>query len=636
MLKGKEEKHKIIVCKRIVGRKSNQNYLLYGCFSVSFQLRCRTMITKCVQFARDLSISKKLWGAMFVVNLIIVLIIVSFSTRLSSKVIIRQASEESHRSLSQIADKLDLSFETYETYTKMAIANFSLKNDLTHSDTSRASVMYDFDETTNIVEALRTFVTPRTDIESMGILSFTTGKIYSTNDETLLINGSNAMIADITESLDLTNLVAVGSPRKQMIQGVSTQEIYTLPLFMKVYDGYSGAPYGLIESDIPLSLLVDSFSKSRIGKRGEVFVIDDEGYIVVHHDETKITSKLGEKELEFCLSFTGEAKIFKDTLSYEVLHYPRTGWHIVNIVPYDELLAPSRRLQLELVLLGLFSMIITVFASFFISQTITKPLRKMENSMSLFEDPAERVYVNVPGKDEVGRLADVYNQMIDRISNFVKQDLLRQKQMQQYELSLLQSQMNPHFLNNILENACGLIELDRKEESIALILATASFYRSVLSGGELISTIEQELRTAELYIQIQNVRYNGKIQFSIKAEPGLLHYPIVKFTLQPLLENAIYHGLKKKNGVWKLSLVVASENDDIVITLSDNGVGKESEILERLLLEDPFLPKTARQHIGVSATHKRLQLLFGEQYGLKYSSKIGKGTTVYVRIPKEA
>ena len=94
--------------------------------------------------------------------------------------------------------------------------------------------------------------------------------------------------------------------------------------------------------------------------------------------------------------------------------------------------------------------------------------------------------------------------------------------------------------------------------------------------------------------------------------------------------------MKRKKGIWQLSLVVASENDDIVITLSDNGVGKESEILENLLLEDPFLPKTARQPIGVSATHKRLQLLFGEQYGLKYSSKIGEGTTVYVRIPKEA
>ena len=594
------------------------------------------MSTKLFQFVRDLSISKKIWGAMLFINLIIVLIIVFFSTRLSSDVIIRQASQESRRSLSHIADKLDLSFETFETYTKMAIANFSLKNDLTHSDGNKISVMHEFDETTTIVEDLRTFVTPRTEIESMGILSFSTGKIYSTNDENLLMQRNDAMISAIAESLDLTTLVAVGSPRKQMIQGISTQEMYTLPLFMKVYDGYSGAPYGLIESDIPLSLFVDSFSKSRIGKRGEVFILDDKGYIIAHHDSTKINSKLEEEELAFCLAFVGEAKIFKDALSYEVLHYPRTGWHIVNVVPYDELLAPSKKLRLELILLGLFSMIITVFASFFISQTITKPLRKMENSMSLFEDPAERVYVNVPGKDEVGRLADVYNQMIDRIANFVTQDIFRQKQMQQYELSLLQSQMNPHFLNNILENTCGLIELDRKEESISLILATASFYRSVLSGGELISTIEQELRIAELYLQIQNVRYNGKIQFSIEVAPDLMHYPIVKFTLQPLLENAIYHGLKKKKGIWILSLVVASEENDIVITLSDNGVGEELEILEKLLLEDPFLPKTARQPIGVGATHKRLQLFFGEQYGLKYSSKLGEGTTVYVRIPKES
>ncbi len=572
---------------------------------------------------------------MFVINLIIVFAIVFVFTRLSSKVIINQASQESHRSLLHIADKLDLSFETFETYTKMAIADFSLKNELTHSPKAKPPIIHDFDEIINVNEGLRTFVTPRTEIESMGIFSFSTGKIYSTNDETLFSQCSDTMISSIRDSLNLGNLVIVGRPRKQMVQGVSNQEIYTIPLFMKVYDGYSGATYGLIESDIPLSLLVDSFSMSKIGKRGEVFIIDDEGYIVAHHDSSTINTRLEEDERAFCLNFTGNAKIFKDALSYEVFHYSRLGWHIVNVVPYDELLASSRKLRLEFVMLGLLSLIITVFASFYTSSTITKPLRNMETSMSLFEDPAQRVYVNVPGKDEVGRLAVVYNNMVDRIANFVEQDFIRQKKLQQYELSLLQSQMNPHFLNNILENTCGLIELDRKADSIALIMATASFYRSVLSGGELLSTIEQELHITNLYLQIQNVRYNDRIMTTIEVEPGLEHYPIVKFTLQPLLENAIYHGLKGKQGVWRLSLYVVSEKDDIVIILSDNGLGMQPKVLETLFSEDPFSPKKGRKGIGVGATHKRLQLLFGEQYGLKYTSHLGEGTTVFVRIPKE-
>lgn len=594
------------------------------------------MITNLLQYLRDLSISRKIWGAMFVINFMVVLLIISFSTSLSSKVIISQASQESHRSLSHIADKLDLTFETVGTYTKMAIANFSLKNELTHQDRSREPVIHDFDATTSIVEDLRTFVTPRTEIESMGILSFATGRVYATNEETLLKHSDEVMIAHIAESLDHTTLMGVGLPRKQMVQGVSNKEIYTLPLFMKVYDGYSGAPYGLIEADIPLSLFIESFSNSMIGKRGDVFIFDDDGYIIAHRDSERIATKLDAQELAFCLSFSGEAKVFKDALSYEVLHYPRSGWHIVNIIPYDELLAPSRKLRLELILLGLLSLIITLFASFFISRTITKPLRKMETSMSLFEDPAQKVYLEVEAKDEVGRLAKVYNQMLDRIATFVKQDLLRQKQMQQYELALLQAQMNPHFLNNILENTCGLIELDRKEDSLALIMATASFYRSVLSGGEVVSTIEQEVRTAKLYLEIQNVRYNGAIEFTVEVAPGLKHYPIVKFTLQPLLENAIYHGLKMKKGRWILSLVVHSEEDAIILTLTDNGVGMDAKTVASLMLEDPFLPKEAGASIGVCATHKRLQLFFGEQYGLEYSSSPGEGTTVQVRIPKEA
>lgn len=259
-----------------------------------------------------------------------------------------------------------------------------------------------------------------------------------------------------------------------------------------------------------------------------------------------------EKELAYLKNLPLDKGIFQNEVFQETSEYEPLNLLIVNKVNFSKMLGPAKNIQKQMVFLGLIVLVISGFIYYLFSYSVTKSIRKMISTISSLENLDKLKYISENGNYEVTQLAKVYNEMIDRIAQAAKQEKERQVQIKQYELTLLQEQINPHFLNNILENACGLMELDRKEDSVSLIMDTANFYRLILSGGDIIIPLSQELSIAETYIKIQNVRYNGKIDFAINIPESLLHRKIVKLTLQPLLENAIRHGLRYKKGEWKI------------------------------------------------------------------------------------
>ncbi|WP_320128964.1 sensor histidine kinase [uncultured Sphaerochaeta sp.] len=580
------------------------------------------------------SIARKIWVIMFLISLSTLSVVIFISSRLSSRVIIDQAKKASSKNLYYISEKLDMTFQDIETFSKMAIADSSLQEELFFSDQEADEVNY-YNKNNTISGILRTFVKPRTDIESMSILDFNSGSVYSTINTSALTELPAEKIEEIKNSLNPGNLVVWGDPRTQVSPNAGTQEIYTVPIFMKIYNGYSGAPLGLLESDIPLYLFSESFTENDTSKSAELYILDKNGTILANRDPQKILGKFSKEEVAFCLASIGAPQIMHNTSLYEARTYAASKWLLVSIVSLNDLVSVSHPLIMRLLLLGVLSLFITLIVSYYLSNSITKPLRVMEQSMSGFKDPVSLQHVPVIGTDEVGRLATVYNEMIDRIAMSIEQNNAEQKQIRQYEISLLQAQINPHFLNNILENISGLVELGRQEESLSLIMDTASFYRSVLSGGEVMVTVARELEIANLYLRIQNVRYDNRIHFHIDVKDSIKDAPIVKLTIQPLLENAIAHGLKKKEGDWFIAIDGEPDGSDVVLTIKDNGVGMDDQTLWMILEKDSNSSWNTRKKVGVYATDQRLKLAFGEWYGLSYVSEQNVGTCVTIRLPGE-
>ena len=219
---------------------------------------------------------------------------------------------------------------------------------------------------------------------------------------------------------------------------------------------------------------------------------------------------------------------------------------------------------------------------------------------------------------------------IEQLIQNVKEEEERQNKMQ---FQLLQAQINPHFLYNTLDTIVWLVESGKNQEAIGLLTDLSVFFRTALSKGEDIITLKDEVRHTESYMGIQQIRYRDILDYEINLPENLANIKIPKLTLQPLTENALYHGVKEKRGKSKIEINFLEQGEDVLIVIHDDGIGMVPEKLKEL--QENLRNGTRRSGFGVATVHERVKLYFGEKYGLNISSVYGEGTTVQVLIPKK-
>ena len=217
-----------------------------------------------------------------------------------------------------------------------------------------------------------------------------------------------------------------------------------------------------------------------------------------------------------------------------------------------------------------------------ISREITKPIRSLRDSMRKVQNGQFDTHVEVITENEIGSLGRSFNLMTSEIQALMEQNVYEQKQKRKSELKALQAQINPHFLYNTLNSVSSLIKMNCPDEAFIMIQAIGTFYRTSLSDGKTLIPLEQEITNIENYIKIQKVRYGNKIEYEIDIENEILQEWIVKLTLQPLIENSIYHGIKEMRGKGIIRIKGWKEKNKVFIQVSDNGLGIPEEKLEEL------------------------------------------------------
>jgi two-component system sensor histidine kinase YesM len=226
--------------------------------------------------------------------------------------------------------------------------------------------------------------------------------------------------------------------------------------------------------------------------------------------------------------------------------------------------------------------------------------------------------------------------MVKEIETLVEDIHKEQENAKDAELRLLQEQINPHFLYNTLDAIIWMTEAGENQKAIQIIQELSSFFRISLSKGQSEITIQNEREHVKNYLEIQRYRYQDILDFEIDFEEGILEYHIQKLTLQPIVENALYHGIKNKRGGGSIKVTGNEEGDDIVFTVQDTGKGMNEEELERLrsLIAGNIVVEE-QNGFGMANVEKRLQMQYGAAYGIKVDSTLDEGTTVTVRIPKQ-
>lgn len=288
------------------------------------------------------------------------------------------------------------------------------------------------------------------------------------------------------------------------------------------------------------------------------------------------------------------------------------------------------------ILMVVFLSVLAVMLSVYITGTITKPVEELCRVTERVGRGEFSARADDEGSNEIAILGRSFNSMIAQIGQLVENIRKEQINSRNLELRLLQAQINPHFLYNTLDNIVWLAEDGRTEDVEAIVTALSRFFRTTLSGGRDFIRIREELDHIEAYLSIQAFRYRDILSYKIDIPERFHEYAIIKMTLQPIVENALYHGIKNKRGMGEIRIGIEEGQDNLKLFVEDDGIGMTEEELVRLLRIVDGMEKPGEDNAGFGLANvaERLRLSYGEQYGLSIISTYGKGTKVEILIPK--
>ena len=239
------------------------------------------------------------------------------------------------------------------------------------------------------------------------------------------------------------------------------------------------------------------------------------------------------------------------------------------------------------------------------------------------------------GSYEVEHLGKSIKNMLGRIKVLMSDLVAEHNAKRKSEFDTLQSQINPHFLYNTLDIIVWMIENENSDKAVNIVTALAKFFRISLSKGKNIITVKDEVEHVRNYLMIQNMRFKNRFEYSIDVDEEVLSYSSLKLMLQPLVENAIYHGMEFMDGDGEIDVKVFKEDDSLYFTITDNGLGMSEDMVETLLSKD-FVPSKKGSGIGVKNVNERIKLYFGSEYGLKVESEPDEGTKITIHLPAVA
>lgn len=486
-----------------------------------------------------------------------------------------------------------------------------------------------------IEEQFRTLSKARPDICNIGIYRSGEKYIFNYNDSKLNPYTNLTLLDWYQKTLLAEGGTYLSSSHVQTIVEGSYNWVITLSNTLK--NPNTSTREGLLFIDLNYNTIRDVCENINLGKKGYVFILDEEGGILYHPRQQLLYSDLKEECIEQVLQLDENNHSFITTDAdgsklYTAATSDKTGWTVVGVAYLSELNKKESQTRLIYILMALLLFFCALLISSLLSKAVTKPIQTLQNSMSkVVKGEFDTALVPETAQNEIGDLTHSFNLMTQQIQSLIAQNTEEQRQKRKIELMALQSQINPHFLYNTLDSIIWMAEMGDSQDVVLMTAALAKLFRQSISNDEELVTIRQEIEHIRSYLTIQKMRYKDTLDYQIQMDDDILDYKIVKLTLQPLVENAIYHGIKFKEGIGTVHISGSMDEEYIMLVISDNGIGMTKEQLAHIF--EPKSPSQKSSGIGINNIQNRLHLYYGEQYGLEFESEEQIGTTVYIRIP---
>ena len=403
----------------------------------------------------------------------------------------------------------------------------------------------------------------------------------------------------------------------------------------KIVKNADGVPAGVLLIDLKYNVIRDLCAKIKLGENGYVFILNGSS-IVYHPHQQLIYANIKQESSDIVSRDPRESFTTRNDTTgryYTVETSKKSGWKVAGTYDLKEVIIYKRMINNTYFLLFLAFCAIGFFVSKKLSGMLTKPIKQLMAGMRRAEQGEFDTKVNITTEDEIGRLAGVFNTMLAHINELVEKNKDEMENKRKSELKALQAQINPHFLYNTLDSIVWMAEMGKSEDVVEMTMALSNLFRSSISDRNELVPLETEIQNIQSYLTIQKYRYADKLNFKIDIPNELYHCPVIKLILQPLVENAIYHGIKEKDGPGTILISGFDAGADFILSVEDDGTGMSKEQIRAIFEESP---KDGRKSggIGVKNVDKRIKLYFGTEFGLTYTSEPGRGTRAMILLPK--
>lgn len=380
---------------------------------------------------------------------------------------------------------------------------------------------------------------------------------------------------------------------------------------------------------------IASIYEEEENKGGGFYIVDSAGRIISSQNKAKLYRDFKEV-VSISIPEKGEDTTFtQGSGSEEMLifthRFEPLKWTIVSAIPMKNISSGRKEINQLILGVGAACLLLALIVSFLLSRSITRHIFQLAKTMRQIRSGQMQVRSPYQSKDEIGYLSEGFNNLMDRIEVLMAENVEKQRTKAEIEFKLLQSQVKPHFLYNTVETIISLIKLGLGKQAIQAAQYMANFYKISLSKGDDIIPIGDEMRLTESYLEIQQLRYVEYMEYTMEIDNEILSYSIPKLTLQPIVENAIYHGLKLKQEKGIIRISGKRSGDHLEIEIYDNGAGMHKEQI-KAIMDGSSVPDEING-FGLRSVSNRIRMLYGERYGLQVESDYGVSTKIIIVLP---
>ncbi|MDM5328879.1 sensor histidine kinase [Neobacillus sp. CF12] len=419
-----------------------------------------------------------------------------------------------------------------------------------------------------------------------------------------------------------------------------------ISLVRRLYNPKTLLPVGMLIIDINFRRIEEISNKVTISRNGYFFILDSKGHYVYHPDYSKLGKKVEFSQLSQLQNNESSTQILKnDRKDFVTYTYsPNIGWSFFTAVPYKDLTGGIIQIGRTIVLTIIISLMIAYSVGFGFATSLIRPIRRLQKFMKEVEIGNLSGRVPVESNDEIGQLSAGFNNTVEKLSNLLEEvyvSKLKETEMslkqKEIEIKMLQSQMNPHFLYNSLETIRGMA-LEERQENIAIMsYSLAKLLRYNLKNNSSTVSLGEEVRFCETYLQIQKFRFEDRFEYELIIPEWAMDLQVVKFSLQPLVENCFVHAFGQSFQKFRITIsVIPLSESTYLIRVEDTGAGIPNHKLDELTRKlEQKTTNSDGKHIGILNVHQRIHYVFGAEYGLTIRSQMGSGTVVEMQLPMQ-